>query len=80
MLCVKAHLRKLSLNFFINEQMKSILVMFKKYKKSLNYFILIAIYFFFVNLEDRKEYINKLISGKDNVIPGNNSVFYNYFR
>tara|TARA_B100000945_G_scaffold24563_1_gene17173 strand:+ start:1125 stop:1343 length:219 start_codon:yes stop_codon:yes gene_type:complete len=50
--------------------MKSISLILKNIRKLLPYFILIAIYFFFINLEARKDN-NKNIrnSDKNNIIP-----------
>ena len=41
--------------------MKPILILLKNFKNLLPYFLLIAIYFFFINLETRKEKINNKI-------------------
>ena len=45
--------------------MKSILIILKNIKNLLPYFFLIAIYFFFVNLEARKVRINDINSEKE---------------
>ena len=49
--------------------MKSILIIFKNIRNLLPYFLLISIYFFFVNLEARKEMTNKLESDEENLLP-----------
>ena len=41
--------------------MKPIFVLIKNFKNLLPYFLLIALYFFFINLETRKEKINNKI-------------------
>ena len=41
--------------------MKLIFIILKNFKNLLPYFLLIAIYFFFINLETRKEKINNNI-------------------
>ena len=41
--------------------MKPIFILLKNFKNLLPYFLLIAIYFFFINLETRKEKINNKI-------------------
>ena len=41
--------------------MKPILILLKNFKNLLPYFLLIALYFFFINLETRKEKINNKI-------------------
>ena len=41
--------------------MKPILTLLKNFKNLLPYFLLIALYFFFINLETRKEKINSKI-------------------
>jgi len=41
--------------------MKPILILIKNFKNLLPYFLLIALYFFFINLETRKEKINNKI-------------------
>ena len=52
--------------------MKSILIILKNLKNNLPYFLLIAIYFFFVNLEARNE--------KDNVKKTGNEVTKTYTK
>ncbi len=41
--------------------MKQIFILLKNFKNLLPYFLLIALYFFFINLETKKEKINKKI-------------------
>ena len=41
--------------------MKPIFILIKNFKNLLPYFLLIALYFFFINLETRKEKINNKI-------------------
>ena len=41
--------------------MKPIFILLKNFKNLLPYFLLIALYFFFINLETRKEKINNKI-------------------
>ena len=41
--------------------MNQILIILKNFKNLLPYFLLIALYFFFINLETRKEKINNKI-------------------
>ena len=41
--------------------MKPIFILLKNFKNLLPYFLLIALYFFFINLEARKEKINSKI-------------------
>ena len=41
--------------------MKLIFILLKNFKNLLPYFLLIALYFFFINLETRKEKINNKI-------------------
>ena len=41
--------------------MKTIFILLKNFKNLLPYFLLIALYFFFINLETRKEKINNKI-------------------
>ena len=41
--------------------MKPIFILLKNFKNLLPYFLLIALYFFFINLETRKDKINKKI-------------------
>ena len=41
--------------------MKPIFILLKNFKELLPYFLLIALYFFFINLETRKEKINNKI-------------------
>ena len=48
--------------------MESIFVILKNIRKLLPYFILIAIYFFFINLEARKDNNNRN-SDKNNILP-----------
>ena len=48
--------------------MKSISIMIKNIKNLFPYFLLIAIYFFFVNLEARKDKIKNLNSEKEEVV------------
>ena len=48
--------------------MKSISIMIKNIRNLLPYFLLIAIYFFFVNLEARKDKIKNLNSEKEEVV------------
>ncbi len=53
--------------------MKSITCLLKNLKNLLPYFLLVAIYFFFVNLEARKEERNNLIPEEGNIIKDGNS-------
>ena len=48
--------------------MKSIVKIIKNIRSLLPYFILIAIYFFFINLEARKEQNNNFNSENENVL------------
>ncbi|WP_269610340.1 hypothetical protein [Prochlorococcus marinus] len=56
--------------------MKSILIILKKIRNLSAYFFLIAIYFFFVNLEARKDKNNNLNSEKENILPNDTAGFY----
>ena len=53
--------------------MKSILIILKNIKNLLPYFLLIAIYFFFVNLEARKDKNNNRIIKNDYKLPKDKS-------
>ena len=49
--------------------MKPIFILIKNFKNLLPYFLLIALYFFFINLETRKEKINnKIIETEKQVV------------
>ena len=49
--------------------MKPIFILIKNFKNLLPYFLLIALYFFFINLETRKEKINnKIIEIEKNIV------------
>ena len=47
--------------------MKPIFILIKNFKNLLPYFLLIALYFFFINLETRKEKINNKIIEVENI-------------
>ena len=47
--------------------MKSVVVILNNIRNLLPYFILIAIYFFFVNIEAKKDNENKLNSQEENI-------------
>ena len=53
--------------------MKSISIVLKNLRNLLPYFLLIAIYFFFVNLEARRDKDNVRYKDKENILPNNNS-------
>jgi len=48
-------------------------VLLKEIKNLLPYFLLIAVYFYFVNLEAGKEKNNNLNSEKENILPDDKS-------
>ena len=54
--------------------MKLILMLLKNLKDLLPYFLLIALYFFFINLETRKEKINNKIIDIENKITDDKSI------
>ena len=56
--------------------MKSIVLLLKKIKDLLPYFLLITIYFFFINLETRKEKNNNRTIEKNNELTDNKSSIY----
>ncbi len=58
------------------DKMKSISSILSKLRNLLPYFLLIAVYFFFVNLEARKGKYNILNADKENILKGNNSRIY----
>ena len=55
--------------------MKSISKILKNLKNLLPYFLLIAIYFFFVNLEARKENVNIRDTKNENILSDDKSSF-----
>tara|TARA_Y100001968_G_C19401622_1_gene741335 strand:+ start:1514 stop:1729 length:216 start_codon:yes stop_codon:yes gene_type:complete len=55
--------------------MRIITIILKNIRIHLPYFLLIAIYFFFINLEARKDKNNKLNSEKVKIITENKSSF-----
>ena len=55
--------------------MKSISFILKNIKNLLPYFLLIAIYFFFVNIEVSKEKNNNLKDQEDRILPDDKSSF-----
>ncbi len=56
--------------------MKSISTILKNIRNLTAYFFLIAIYFFFVNLEAGKDKNNNLNSEKENILPNDTGGFY----
>ena len=56
--------------------MKPILILLKNFKNLLPYFLLIALYFFFINLETRKEKINNKIIEIEKQIVEDKSIGY----
>tara|TARA_B100000579_G_scaffold387193_1_gene359423 strand:- start:72 stop:290 length:219 start_codon:yes stop_codon:yes gene_type:complete len=57
--------------------MKLIFMLLKNLKNLLPYFLLIALYFFFINLETRKEKINNKIIEIDKKVTDDKSIRYN---
>ena len=57
--------------------MKPILIILKNFKNLWPYFLLIALYFFFINLETRKEKINNNIIEIDKHLADDKSIEYN---
>tara|TARA_B100000700_G_C14446597_1_gene579690 strand:- start:359 stop:574 length:216 start_codon:yes stop_codon:yes gene_type:complete len=56
--------------------MKSISIILKNIRNLSAYFFLIALYFFFVNLEAGKDKNNNLNSEKENILPNDTAGFY----
>jgi len=56
--------------------MKSLSIIIKNIINLLPYLIVIAIYFFFVNLEARKDRVNNLNSNKEKILTDNVSSSY----
>ena len=56
--------------------MKPIFILIKNFKNLLPYFLLIALYFFFINLETRKEKINNKIIEKEKQLVEDKSIGY----
>ena len=56
--------------------MKPIFILIKNFKNLLPYFLLIALYFFFINLETRKEKINNKIIEIDKQLVEDKSIGY----
>ena len=56
--------------------MKPIFIIIKNFKNLLPYFLLIALYFFFINLETRKEKINNKIIEIENHLAEDKSMGY----
>ena len=57
--------------------MKLIFILLKNFKNLLPYFLLIALYFFFINLETRKAKINNKIIDIEKQLADDKSVGYN---
>ena len=57
--------------------MKPIFILIKNFKNLLPYFLLIALYFFFINLETRKEKINNKIIEIEKQLADDKSIGYN---
>ena len=57
--------------------MKLIFILLKNFKNLLPYFLLIALYFFFINLETRKAKINNKIIDIEKHLADDKSVGYN---
>ena len=56
--------------------MKPIFILLKNFKNLLPYFLLIALYFFFINLETRKEKINNKIIEREKQLVEDKSIGY----
>ena len=56
--------------------MKPIFMLIKNFKNLLPYFLLIALYFFFINLETRKEKINNKITEIEKQLVEDKSIGY----
>ena len=56
--------------------MKPIFMLLKNFKNLLPYFLLIALYFFFINLETRKEKINNKIIQIEKQLEEDKSIGY----